>query len=370
MAIVKKFRDEFLAPCGFSGVQDIRNGVKQDRMESFALSETLKYLYLLFDEANVLHHGFTTSGTNALFSTEGHVFWFDDVVKRYDLVSEFDGQDNKFGHDGDKDSGSDVRGGDATANNNNEPNTIGYFQRFFKDQTPKFNTRKAFNDFKQHYRSTHPHPKSATSISPSSHQPHHKSNRFHEMTNIDKLDLRVNPDYLHLTTCSVPTTPSSASTWLSSKMLQQNSKLYQLDENYQISLRRPPYLLDNLEMELKSDFYDVFCGSVGAASSGGGGGSSGVECVCEAIPDTHTLEAIVDDSDRVSDVMIYELEIDPEADLTPTNDLPATEQQKQQHSNAKHQTRLNKWYEKHKSNPQAIALPGDIYLRIFGPIQC
>lgn len=37
-------------PCGFASIGDVRTGRLEDRMESFLLSETLKYLYLLFDE--------------------------------------------------------------------------------------------------------------------------------------------------------------------------------------------------------------------------------------------------------------------------------------------------------------------------------
>ena len=33
-------------------MQDLISGEPQDRMETFVLSETLKYLYLLFDEEN------------------------------------------------------------------------------------------------------------------------------------------------------------------------------------------------------------------------------------------------------------------------------------------------------------------------------
>jgi hypothetical protein len=36
--------------CGFAVIRDVETKVKDDRMESFALSETFKYLYLLFDE--------------------------------------------------------------------------------------------------------------------------------------------------------------------------------------------------------------------------------------------------------------------------------------------------------------------------------
>jgi len=43
---------------------------KEDRMESFFLSETTKYLFLLFDDDNVLH----TTMKDHIFTTEGHVF--------------------------------------------------------------------------------------------------------------------------------------------------------------------------------------------------------------------------------------------------------------------------------------------------------
>lgn len=55
--------------CGLSGIQDLRTNKRDDRMESFMLSETLKYLYLLFDEENPLH----SDDSNYVFTTEGHI---------------------------------------------------------------------------------------------------------------------------------------------------------------------------------------------------------------------------------------------------------------------------------------------------------
>ena len=54
--------------CGWSGIQDVRTGERNDRMESFFLGETAKYLFLLFDPSHPLNH------LNApfVFSTEGH----------------------------------------------------------------------------------------------------------------------------------------------------------------------------------------------------------------------------------------------------------------------------------------------------------
>jgi hypothetical protein len=38
--------------CGFAVIRDVLSKEHEDRMESFFLSETLKYLYLLFDEGH------------------------------------------------------------------------------------------------------------------------------------------------------------------------------------------------------------------------------------------------------------------------------------------------------------------------------
>ncbi|XP_071785440.1 ER degradation-enhancing alpha-mannosidase-like protein 2 [Asterias amurensis] len=43
-------------PCGYTSVKDVRNHKLDNRMESFFLSETTKYLYLLFDQDNFLHN--------------------------------------------------------------------------------------------------------------------------------------------------------------------------------------------------------------------------------------------------------------------------------------------------------------------------
>ncbi|KAL5530319.1 hypothetical protein ACEPAF_6576 [Sanghuangporus sanghuang] len=56
-------------PCGLTGIADLRINKRDDRMESFVLSETLKYLYLLFDEENPLHK----DDSNFVFTTEGHI---------------------------------------------------------------------------------------------------------------------------------------------------------------------------------------------------------------------------------------------------------------------------------------------------------
>ncbi|KAH8592124.1 glycoside hydrolase family 47 protein [Bisporella sp. PMI_857] len=54
--------------CGWSGLQDVRTGEKSDRMESFFLGETAKYLYLLFDP----DHPLNKLDAAYVFTTEGH----------------------------------------------------------------------------------------------------------------------------------------------------------------------------------------------------------------------------------------------------------------------------------------------------------
>ncbi|KAF2755518.1 hypothetical protein EJ05DRAFT_478511 [Pseudovirgaria hyperparasitica] len=54
--------------CGWAGLQDVRTGELSDRMESFFLGETAKYLFLLFDKT----HPLNTWDAPFVFTTEGH----------------------------------------------------------------------------------------------------------------------------------------------------------------------------------------------------------------------------------------------------------------------------------------------------------
>uniref|UniRef100_UPI00398EA8A1 ER degradation-enhancing alpha-mannosidase-like protein 2 n=1 Tax=Pristiophorus japonicus TaxID=55135 RepID=UPI00398EA8A1 len=71
--------------CGFATVRDLRDHKLDNRMESFFLAETVKYLYLLFDPGNFLHNDGSTFHTvttpygecvlgagGYLFNTEAH----------------------------------------------------------------------------------------------------------------------------------------------------------------------------------------------------------------------------------------------------------------------------------------------------------
>ncbi|KAF1990520.1 glycoside hydrolase family 47 protein [Aulographum hederae CBS 113979] len=64
--------------CGWAGIQDVRTGELSDRMESFFLGETAKYLYLLFDEVHPLNH----LDAPFVFTTEGHPLIIPKRVRR------------------------------------------------------------------------------------------------------------------------------------------------------------------------------------------------------------------------------------------------------------------------------------------------
>ncbi|KAH6853551.1 glycosyl hydrolase family 47-domain-containing protein [Chaetomium sp. MPI-CAGE-AT-0009] len=55
-------------PCGWAGLQNVLDGEKSDRMESFFLGETTKYMYLLYDD----RHPLNAFDGAYVFTTEGH----------------------------------------------------------------------------------------------------------------------------------------------------------------------------------------------------------------------------------------------------------------------------------------------------------
>lgn len=66
--VLKDIKRRCWTKCGWSGLQDVRTGEKIDRMESFFLGETAKYMYLLFDE----DHPLNKLDAAYVFTTEGH----------------------------------------------------------------------------------------------------------------------------------------------------------------------------------------------------------------------------------------------------------------------------------------------------------
>lgn len=83
--ILRSLQHSAKTPCGYATIKDVRDHRKEDRMESFFLAETTKYLYLLFDTDNFIHnqgqHGTVINTPNGeciieaggyIFNTEAH----------------------------------------------------------------------------------------------------------------------------------------------------------------------------------------------------------------------------------------------------------------------------------------------------------
>jgi len=83
--ILKSIQHSAWTPCGYATVKNVLTHSLEDRMESFFLAETTKYLYLMFDPDNFIHNRgnlaevvTTPSGTCTLdaggyiFNTEAH----------------------------------------------------------------------------------------------------------------------------------------------------------------------------------------------------------------------------------------------------------------------------------------------------------
>ncbi|KAK6390165.1 hypothetical protein LTR65_005765 [Meristemomyces frigidus] len=65
---LRDIRRRCWTPCGWADLGDVVSGAQRDRMESFFLGETAKYLYLLFSKGHPLNGG---DGA-VVFTTEGH----------------------------------------------------------------------------------------------------------------------------------------------------------------------------------------------------------------------------------------------------------------------------------------------------------
>lgn len=66
---LKTMQQHAKVACGYAAVNDVRSGKHEDRMDSFVLSETLKYLYLLFSEPSDL----IINIDEFIFTTEAHL---------------------------------------------------------------------------------------------------------------------------------------------------------------------------------------------------------------------------------------------------------------------------------------------------------
>ncbi|XP_068714333.1 ER degradation-enhancing alpha-mannosidase-like protein 1 isoform X1 [Montipora foliosa] len=71
--IIRDIEKHSKVKCGYATLHSVKDKTQEDRMESFFLSETCKYLYLLFDIENHVNR----DASNYIFSTEGHIFRVD-----------------------------------------------------------------------------------------------------------------------------------------------------------------------------------------------------------------------------------------------------------------------------------------------------
>ncbi|XP_065333677.1 ER degradation-enhancing alpha-mannosidase-like protein 2 [Cloeon dipterum] len=83
--ILRSIQHSSKTSCGYATIKDVRDHRREDRMESFFLAETTKYLYLLFDTDNFIHNNggqgkiintpwgeCTIETGNYIFNTEAH----------------------------------------------------------------------------------------------------------------------------------------------------------------------------------------------------------------------------------------------------------------------------------------------------------
>uniref|UniRef100_A0A6A7G4Y3 alpha-1,2-Mannosidase n=1 Tax=Hirondellea gigas TaxID=1518452 RepID=A0A6A7G4Y3_9CRUS len=67
--VLKSLQQHAWVPCGYAAVKDVRTGGHEDRMDSFVLTETFKYLYLLFSKPDEL----PINLDDFVFTTEAHL---------------------------------------------------------------------------------------------------------------------------------------------------------------------------------------------------------------------------------------------------------------------------------------------------------
>lgn len=83
---IKDIKRRCWTPCGWAGIQDVISGKLTDRMESFFLGETVKYLYMLFDQDHPLNH----LDAPFVFTTEGHPLIIPNAYRPHTVIADAD----------------------------------------------------------------------------------------------------------------------------------------------------------------------------------------------------------------------------------------------------------------------------------------
>jgi len=82
--IIENINNKLRTKCGFASLNDVSDHSSiRDHMDSFFLSETLKYLYLLYDSTNFVKYKY-------IFNTEGHIFPISSKFSEYKFPSRAD----------------------------------------------------------------------------------------------------------------------------------------------------------------------------------------------------------------------------------------------------------------------------------------
>ncbi|XP_069942665.1 ER degradation-enhancing alpha-mannosidase-like protein 3 isoform X1 [Cherax quadricarinatus] len=93
--VLRSLQKHAWVPCGYAAVKDVRTGVHEDRMDSFVLSETFKYLYLLFSKPSDL----IIDLDQFIFTTEAHLLPLS--LARLSNLTVVPGPDNQGAQDSD-----------------------------------------------------------------------------------------------------------------------------------------------------------------------------------------------------------------------------------------------------------------------------
>ncbi|SCU78901.1 LADA_0A08438g1_1 [Lachancea dasiensis] len=200
-SILQDLKNYFMTDCGFAGLQDVMTGQFQDRMETFVLSETLKYLYLTFDVDNELHK----DGSNVIFSTEAHPLWLKAAdFKRYKSSSFF--EDTRY-----RDHLLRVQQRDASLKSSN-------INRFFHDISNLLLYRARYPD------------RNST----------------------------LNRKGISTGTCPIMRSANDSFQFLHSDVIRHCERLFEIDYRYASNLRKPSKLIDRVPIELESSFYHIW----------------------------------------------------------------------------------------------------------------
>lgn len=255
--MLKKLRNEFLSPCGFTGIKNILTNEKDDRMESFVLSETFKYLYLLFDQSD---HSKKFQEGNTVFSTEGHPFWWDNKIKEYEKVTKYD------------------------IDKMNEVIEIEYNENNLKQwlwRKVPFNLNKSFKDLKEKFYKLHQDEYFIDRMNSDIKRELRIDDQFYSygkpmmvdsethvhIKEINKLKFKqlkaelqskynisiIDDDFHRVYKCD----KYDRSEFITSNIMR-DSDLYSLAREYPITLRRPEHMIGVSNLELEDTFYSLF----------------------------------------------------------------------------------------------------------------